>query len=113
MTFKRLDVYVCVSDLGRAEEFYTKVFGAEPTRRTPNYTGFDLGGSMFGLFRQDAFPEQYPCVRGNSTTANILVEDIDAEFARIKSLDPMGMTDKIASVGPVRLFHFSDHDMNV
>ena len=113
MTLKRLDMYVGVSDMERATAFYRGLFRAEPVTRTENHTGFDLNGARFGLFRQDAYGSEHPLVRGNSTIANILVDDIDAEFERIRALKPRHMTDAIVTTGQVRLFLFADPDGNV
>ena len=113
MSLKRLDVYVGVSDMERATAFYKRYFQAEPVLVTDNYTGFDLNGSLFGLFRQDAYGSEQPLVGGNSTVVNVLVEDVAAEFDRVRALEPPAMTD-IATVGTnYRFFVFRDHDGNV
>lgn len=110
MSIHRLDVYVAVSDLEAARAFYEGAFERAPALTTENYVGFEINGALFGLFRQEAY--SYPLSRGNSSVPNILVIDIEAEFARIRALNPSKMTE-ITSTGPFRLFMFADPDGNV
>ncbi len=110
MAIVRLDTYIAVSDLDAALEFWEKVFERGPALRTENYVGFQIGGAMFGLFRGGAYG--YPLSRGNSAVPNILVTNIEAEFSRVRALNPPQMTE-IRAVGPTRIFQFTDYDGNV
>ena len=111
MPIIRLDIYVAVSDIEAAQAFYERVFERAPALATDNYVGFEIDGALFGLFREDAY--SYPLSRGNSATPNILVTDIEAQFARIRALKPPKIMDKITSAESFRLFMFTDPDGNV
>ena len=113
MPLARLDVYVAVSDLDRATEFYTRFFETDPVVRTPTYSGFDLGGALFGLFDANAYPPDHPVVRGNSTVANIFVTDVDAEHERVASLGPRAIAPIFTLATGYRGFVFADPDGNV
>lgn len=113
MPLRRLDMYVCVSDMDRAADFYRGLFQSEPSLVTPTYTGFQLNGALFGLLSQEVYGSDQPVVRGNSTMVNVLVEDIDAEFDRVRALKPRNMTDSVRSIGPYRMFIAADPDGNL
>lgn len=106
-----IGLYVAVGDLKRSKKFYSKVFAKDPDIESPNFVGFEISGGRFGLFLESAYA--FPLERGNSTVPNIKVDDIEAEHARIKALQPSKMQDDIVSVGPTQLFMFADPDGNV
>lgn len=103
----KLNLYVLVEDMERAVMFYRTVFRQEPVLHTPAYSAFSLGGALYGLFHAANYP--MPVTRGNHCTPNILVEDIDAEHARISALSPAYVSG-IQQNGPYRLFVFTDAD---
>lgn len=105
----KLNVYVLVDDMDKAAAFYGDVFGGAPIMQTPGYTAFSLDGALYGLFNTANYP--MPVQRGNNCTPNILVSDLDAEYARIKALNPAFISD-IQQNGPYRLFVFTDTDGN-
>jgi len=103
-------MYVAVTDMARAVAFYRHVFRLEPIRESDRYTAFAVGGVVFGLFNA-AFYAQ-PLTLGNNCIPNVRVDDLDAEYERIKPLASK-ITDGIQHAGPFRLFMFADPDGNV
>jgi catechol 2,3-dioxygenase-like lactoylglutathione lyase family enzyme len=102
----RLEMYVAVDDMDRSIGFYTKLFGEAPARRTPNYAGFALG---FGLMLSAGY--SVPVKRGNSAVPTLIVDDLGAQHARLKTI--ASTVTEITSVGDFRLFRFMDPDGNV
>jgi predicted enzyme related to lactoylglutathione lyase len=103
----KLNLYVLVNDMDRAARFYQDVFQQSPVMQTPGYTAFQLNGALYGLFNSATYP--VPAQWGNNCTPNILVDDIEAEHARIKAMNPVYLSD-IQQNGPYRLFVFTDPD---
>ena len=106
----QLGLYVAVNDMERAVAFYRAVFGVEPIQQTDRYSAFSIGGVPFGLF--DGGSYAHPLAVGNNCVPNVQVDDIDAEYARIRPLASK-ITDGIQQAGPFRLFMFADPDGNV
>ena len=104
-------MYVAVSDLDVSREFYSKLFNVEPYALTDTFVGYGLAGGRFGLLKEEMYSA--PLVRGNNAVLNIMVENIENEHARVKSLGPSLIQDQIASAGAMRLFMFKDPDGNV
>ena len=103
----KLNLYVLVNDMDKAAAFYQDVFQQAPVMQSPGYTAFNLNGALYGLFNATHYP--MPVQQGNNCTPNILVENIEAEHARIKALSPAFISD-IQQNGPYRLFVFTDVD---
>ena len=110
-TDMQMGVYVASADLDRATQFYAALFQVEPYLQTRTFVSFAVSGGRFGIMSAAAYA--YPMTRGNSAIPNILVADIDAAYARIKALKPTMIQAKIATVGTMRLFDFTDPDGNV
>ena len=104
-------VYVCSSDLERAEEFYSGLFEAEPSMEMPQSIGYQLDGGLFLIMDEAQLP--VPIEYGNNCVPNFEVPDIDAAFERVTALDPTKMSDDIDDAGPYRLFEFADPDGNI
>ncbi len=51
----QIGMYVAVSNLERAKEFYSTLFGTTPYVENKNFVGFRVGGGTFGLMRADAY----------------------------------------------------------
>lgn len=68
-----------VTDLAKAREWFTQVFGKAPYFDQPFYVGFEIGGFELGLV-----PDGQPGTSG--ATVYWGVDDIDAELARIVGL---------------------------
>lgn len=103
----KLNLYVLVRDMDKAAAFYREVFGQPPVIASPGYTAFNIGGALYGLFNAANYP--MPVQPGNTCTPNLLVENIDAEHARIAALKPAYQS-PIQQNGPYRLFVFTDVD---
>ena len=110
-TDMQLGVYVASGDIDRSTKFYAALFQVEPYLQTRTFVSFAINGGRFGIMPTAAYA--YPMTRGNSAIPNILVVDIDAAYARIKALKPTMIQAKIATVGRMRLFDFTDPDGNV
>ena len=104
-------MYVAVSDLNVSKAFYMGLFSTEPYAQTDTFVGFGLAGGRFGLLKEEMYSA--PLVRGNNAVLNIMVDDIESEYIRVKDLNPSLIQDEIASAGPMRLFMFKDPDGNV
>jgi len=104
----QLGLYVAVNDMERAVAFYRAVFGVEPIQQTDRYSAFSIGGVPFGLF--DGGSYAHPLAVGNNCVPNVQVDDIDAEYARIRPLASK-ITDGIQQAGPFRLFMFAAQDI--
>ena len=104
-------LYVAVSDLTRARSFYSKLFATDPYVENENFIGFEVSGGRFGVMKESAYA--YPMNRGNNVVPNIRVSDAQAEFERVKLLDPSMIQDGVTDLGPMKVFMFADPDGNV
>ena len=102
----RLEVYVAADDLDRATDFYARLFGVAPDRRTERYAGFPCG---FGIMASSAYA--VPVRRGNSAVPTLIVDDVEAARAHVATIAET-VTD-ISDAGGFRLFMFLDPDGNV
>ena len=55
----------------------------------------------------------YPVTRGNNAVPNLRVADAQAEFDRVRSLNPSMIQDSVTDLGSMKLFMFADPDGNV
>ncbi len=92
MSYERRVDYVIfyAADLDRCAAFYRDVIGLELTVRGRGYVEFAMEGTKFGLFERTRLGELIgvePAEPAAGFTAEILflVEDVDAEAARIRS----------------------------
>lgn len=106
----KLNLYIVVSDMDRAVDFYRAVFQRNAVLHTPTYTAFDLDGALYGLFAASAYPVAVQA--GSHCIPNILVTNIEAEHARIQQLHPAYVSEVRAN-GPYQLFVFVDPDGTV
>lgn len=71
-----------VADINAARQWYENAFETAPYFNEPFYVGFDIGGYELGLL-----PDENPVI---NKTENVVaywgVDDINAEFERMKSL---------------------------
>lgn len=105
----KVNLYVVTKDMASATRFYSEVFQQQPAVVTPNYTGFSVNGTLYGLFDAEFMP---PISVGGNVVPNIRVDDIDHEYERLKLLDPKFQSE-IRENGPYRLFLLADPDGNV
>lgn len=107
-------MYVVVKDMVSARAFYARVFEREPTLVDERFSGFDLGGALFGLLSAAHFGEAVDTGRlvyGNNCVPNIRVSDLAALYARLQAVAPPEIT-VIQHTGPYRLFQVQDVDGN-
>lgn len=107
-------VYVVVRDMADALQFYSTLFEREPAVSDDRFSGFDLGGPLFGLFsasHMTAPIDSEPVIFGNNCVANVRVDDVDEQHARMSALWPPFIT-PIDNVGNYRLFQVEDPDGN-
>lgn len=103
-------LYVGVTDMDRAVEFYRDVFNREPIQLEDRFSMFDVGGTGFGLFAAAVDGEEL--VFGNNCVPNIEVDDIDAEYERLAALVPR-IDETIRTAGRYRYFQFTDTEGNL
>ena len=103
-------LYVGVTDMNKSLNYYSKIFDREPVQREKRFSMFDLGGAYFGLFNAAYDGEDLRF--GNNCVPNIQVDDIEAEYNRIKNIAPR-VDENIRQAGAYRYFQFSDHDGNL
>lgn len=107
-------LYVVVQDMESSRAFYAQLFDREPSLINERFSGFDLGGALFGLFASRFFNEPVDTrglVYGNNCVANIRVDNIEAEWDRIAKLSPPHLTE-VQDTGAYRLFQVEDPDSN-
>ncbi|CAN0588962.1 unnamed protein product, partial [Laminaria digitata] len=93
-----------VADLAKAKDWYGEVFQVTPYFDEPFYVGFNVAGYELGLM-----PDDMPAA---DKTDNVLsywgVEDIDAEFARLKSLGATAESDPVNVGGEIMVAEMKD-----
>lgn len=107
-------LYVVVQDMDTARDFYAALFDRVPTMVDDRFSGFDLGGTLFGLLNASAFREPVDTrglMYGNNCVANIRVSGLDSEHRRIGRLSPPELTG-VQETGAYRLFQVQDRDGN-
>jgi len=109
--FVRMGLYVVVSDIDRATDFYEKLFEKKPYVANESFVGFEIAGGLYGLFAESAYTPTLS--RGNNTVPYVRVSDIEKEHARLRKLAPKTVQPEIVTEGPLRLFVFEDPDGNV
>ncbi len=103
-------MYVTVNDMTRALTFYKAVFQREPVQAEERFSMFDLSGTYFGLFCAAVDGEEI--ILGNNCVPNIEVEQIEAEYERIRALAPT-VDPEIRQAKTFRYFQFKDIDGNL
>lgn len=93
-----------VADLAKAKDWYSKVFEVTPYFDEPFYVGFNVAGYELGLM-----PDDMPAA---DKTDNVLsywgVEDITAEFTRLKSLGATAESDPVNVGGEIMVAELKD-----
>jgi predicted enzyme related to lactoylglutathione lyase len=106
----RVGMYVAVADMQRALAFYRALFRVDPSFESDRYSAFEVNGTRFGLFNRACYA--HPLVIGNNCIPNIEVDDVDAEYVRVRPLVAT-ITDGVQTAGPYRLFMLADPEGNV
>jgi predicted enzyme related to lactoylglutathione lyase len=102
--------YITVSNMKASLEFYAQVFGQGPSHIDDRYSWFEIDGFSFGLLNSDF--ENREVIYGNAAAMCFLVDDIEAEYARLKDIVPK-IDDELMELPTVRVFQFNDHDGNL
>lgn len=93
-----------VADLAKAKAWYSEVFQVTPYFDEPFYVGFNVAGYELGLMPDD--------MAAADKTDNVLsywgVEDIAAEFARLKSLGATAESDPVNVGGEIMVAELKD-----
>ncbi|MEX0766091.1 MAG: VOC family protein [bacterium] len=73
-------VEIPATDIGRAKEFYGKIFGWKFVDFDPTYSLFNTGSRTVGggIYKVDAMPAQSP------VRAYVLVDNVEASLTRVK-----------------------------
>lgn len=107
----KLGIYVVVSNLEVSKSFYEELFGSPAYFENEGFAGFSVSGSLFGIFHEETFTHDLN--RGNNSVPYIQVENIQAEYERVKALSPKMVHESIVNEGVISLFMFTDPDGNV
>jgi predicted enzyme related to lactoylglutathione lyase len=108
----RFGLYVVASDLDRASAFYERLFEKPPQVRTAGLVGFDVAGALYAVVSEQAYAPNVR--RGDNALPYLRVQDIDAELARVREIEPADIrTPGVISEGPFRFFKFADPDGNL
>lgn len=109
-------LYVAVHNRERAKGFYSKVFDCDPFLENQKFVFFDVSGFIFGLFDYKNADEVKTLGRsvtmGNNCVPNIQVDDINAEYERIREIAEIvkPLTDASSKH---RVFYFKDTESNL
>lgn len=106
---ERFGVYLRVGSLDRSRAFYERVLGKQPYVSNDRLVGFDVAGALLALYANPA----EEIARGRNVVPYIRVQNADAEFTRLKSLDVQLLDERVVVEGPLKLFRFADPDGNV
>lgn len=107
-------VYIVVTDMSEAKDFYARLFDRAPSIEDDRFSGFDLDGGLFGLLSVNSYGETVdtrPLTYGTNCVANIRVDDVASLRERVKRLDPPHLTE-VQDTGAYRLFQVEDPDGN-
>ncbi|RMD62401.1 hypothetical protein D6833_06975 [Candidatus Parcubacteria bacterium] len=111
----RLDaLYIVVRDMESARRFSSQLFDRELELVNERFSGFDLGGVLFGLFSVRSLREPVDTCAftyGNNCVPNIRVDRIHYKWDRIAKLAPPHITD-IQETDAYRLFQVEDANAN-
>lgn len=114
---KRLDhLAIYVSDVERAERFYTETLGMARVMRLPDQTLLRLGDQNIGLMQGRELPPPDPMILENplgKTHHAFLVEDEDYEAARSSLAASKVPMSREVDWGDHRCFYFLDPDGNL
>lgn len=105
-----LGLYVVVDDISQSRDYYRQLFEAEPIMELEDFVAFRVSGGLFSLFARDSFSR--PLTRGNGVVPYIRVNDIEAEFERVKRFTDDMIDDEVLDEGAIKLFMFLDPSGN-
>lgn len=103
--------YIRVTDLGRAEAFYRRLFARAALMAGPSFTFFDINGKVFGLLEAG---DESKCERWCKPSAphlKIEVADLKVQAARLAML-AVPIIKPLSDVGHLRSVQFRDTEGN-
>ncbi len=75
-------LYICVTDMDRAIEFYEELLGQKVTEKDELYSVFDIHGFRFGLFAYQKMKEEH--IFGSNCLPSFNVESLEELEEKIK-----------------------------
>ena len=78
-------LYVCVDDMARAIDFYTKLFGIKPIIVDKVYSVFDINGFRYGLFAYKEVGEHH--YYGSNCLPSIELDSLELLKSKIDCLE--------------------------
>jgi lactoylglutathione lyase len=113
---RRVDYVIWyVESLERSVVFYRDVIGLAVRIEGDGYIEFDLDNTKFSLFERSKLPELIGREGGTTPCGEIgfLVDDVDAEADRLRSLGVELLTGPVDRPWQERTLHIADPDGNV
>jgi lactoylglutathione lyase len=110
---RRVDyVIVYVEDLDRSVAFYRDLVGLELRFQEPSYAEFVTEGTRFALFPRANLTELLGRPGGAGPTAEVafLVDDVDAEAARLRAAGATILSGPVDRPWRQRTLHLADPD---
>lgn len=108
---------IITKDVSRITEFYKKVLKAEPAFENPRYVEFETEVAKLAIFdikaHETVAPGSLAPESNNSIIIEFNVEDVDAEYARLKAEGIEIVREPSNQVWGVRSFYFRDCDGNL
>ena len=103
--------YITVTDLDKAIDFYQKLLGKDISNREKNrWADFkgNEGEVYFGIYNATVDGEKFST--GSSPTLSLKTDTVDAEYERIKGLNPKSISKMIELTQPARYKYFQFED---
>jgi catechol 2,3-dioxygenase-like lactoylglutathione lyase family enzyme len=88
----RVQLALNVADIDAAVEFYSKLFGAEPSKRQPGYANFAIVDPPLKLVLMESTDARGPGVEGALNHLGVEVETADEVAAAANRLSGAGLT---------------------
>ncbi|PXY33161.1 ring-cleaving dioxygenase [Prauserella coralliicola] len=113
---RRIDYVIWyVQSLSRSTAFYRDTIGLEVRKEGEGYVEFSMENTKFSLFERSRLPELINREPGRAPCGEIgfIVEDVDAEAARLRAAGADILTGPVDRPWGERTLHVADPDGNV
>lgn len=113
---RRIDYVIWyVQSLSRSTAFYRDVIGLDVRKEGDGYVEFSMENTKFSLFERSRLPELINREPGRAPCGEIgfIVEDVDAEAARLRAAGAKILTGPVDRPWRERTLHVADPDGNV